>query len=221
MKRVVITSSFAAVLNQADVPYVGHTYSEADWNPVTKEQALENPSYGYRASKTFAEKAAWDFVEKEKPNFSLATLNPPMVFGPVVHYLNSLSSLNTSNERIRDFIQGKSKDAIPETTVPIWVDVRDLAVAHVNAMEFPEAAGKRFFATAGYFTNREIVEVVRKNFPEYADALPKEDVQGGGFPEAGWAKLDNSRIQSVLKIKFRSLEESMVDLVKSLQKVGV
>lgn len=39
---------------------------------------------GYRASKTFAEKAAWDFVEKEKPNFALATINPPMVFGPIV-----------------------------------------------------------------------------------------------------------------------------------------
>jgi hypothetical protein len=39
---------------------------------------------GYRASKTFAEKAAWDFLEKEKPNFSVATINPPMVFGPIV-----------------------------------------------------------------------------------------------------------------------------------------
>jgi nucleoside-diphosphate-sugar epimerase len=39
---------------------------------------------GYRASKTFAEKAAWDFLEKEKPNFSIATINPPMVFGPIV-----------------------------------------------------------------------------------------------------------------------------------------
>jgi len=39
---------------------------------------------GYRASKTFAERAAWDFVKNEKPNFSLATINPPMVFGPIV-----------------------------------------------------------------------------------------------------------------------------------------
>jgi nucleoside-diphosphate-sugar epimerase len=39
---------------------------------------------GYRASKTFAEKAAWDFIEQEKPNFSISTINPPMVFGPIV-----------------------------------------------------------------------------------------------------------------------------------------
>jgi nucleoside-diphosphate-sugar epimerase len=41
---------------------------------------------GYRASKTFAEKAAWEFIEKEKPNFTLATINPPMVFGPIVSF---------------------------------------------------------------------------------------------------------------------------------------
>jgi nucleoside-diphosphate-sugar epimerase len=54
-----------------------HTYSEEDWNPMTREDADESPMMGYRASKTFAEKAAWDFVEKEKPNFTLATINPP------------------------------------------------------------------------------------------------------------------------------------------------
>ncbi len=87
------------------------------------------------ASKTFAEKAAWEFVEKENPNFTLATMNPPLVFGPIVHYLNSLDSLNTSNQRVRDFMQGKAKDEIPDTGVYIWVDVRDLATAHVAAME--------------------------------------------------------------------------------------
>jgi len=51
---------------------------------MTEQDAQESPMAGYRASKTFAEKAAWDFVEKEKPNFTLSTINPPMVFGPVV-----------------------------------------------------------------------------------------------------------------------------------------
>jgi nucleoside-diphosphate-sugar epimerase len=39
---------------------------------------------GYRASKTFAENAAWEFVKNEKPNFTISTINPPMVFGPIV-----------------------------------------------------------------------------------------------------------------------------------------
>jgi hypothetical protein len=35
-------------------------------------------------SKAFAEKAAWEFVEKEKPSFTLATILPTLVFGPIV-----------------------------------------------------------------------------------------------------------------------------------------
>jgi nucleoside-diphosphate-sugar epimerase len=86
VKRVVITSSFAAMVNPSKGDWPGHEYSEEDFNPMTKEDALVNPMAGYRASKTFAEKAAWDFVEKEKPNFTLSTINPPLVFGPIVSF---------------------------------------------------------------------------------------------------------------------------------------
>lgn len=221
VKRVVITSSFAAIINPFKLAWPEHTYSEEDWSPLTQEQALENPVNGYRASKTFAEKAAWDFVEKEKPNFDICTMNPPMVFGPIVHHLNSLSALNTSNERFRDLIKGKFKNQdIPATGIHIWIDVRDLAEAHVKGMEVPEAGGKRFFATAGYFSNKQIVDIIRKNFPEYKDKLPAENAKGGDYPEGGIFKINNKRIQEILGLKFTSFEQSVVDTVKSLQNVG-
>jgi nucleoside-diphosphate-sugar epimerase len=78
VKRVVITSSFASIVNPSKGNWPGHVYSEQDWNPITQEEAMENPAAGYRASKTFAEKAAWDFIEKESPNFTLATMCPPV-----------------------------------------------------------------------------------------------------------------------------------------------
>jgi nucleoside-diphosphate-sugar epimerase len=81
VKRVVITSSFASIVNTAKGAWPGHVYSEADWNPVTVEEATRDPSTGYRASKTLAEKAAWKFVEEEKPNFTISTINPPLVSG--------------------------------------------------------------------------------------------------------------------------------------------
>jgi len=221
VKRVVITSSFASIINATKGnSWTEHTYSEEDWNPITEEEALLNPGNGYRASKTFAERAAWDFVEKEKPNFTITTFCPPLVIGPIVHYLNDLSALNTSNQRTRNLITGQNKDEIPDTGTFIWVDVRDLALAHVKAIEIPEAANKRFFITAGYFTNKEIAEIIRKNFPEYESQLPGKDVKGGGYPEEGLYKYDNSRTKEVLGIKFRPLEESIVDLVKSLKSVG-
>ncbi len=170
-----------------------------------------------KASKTFAEKAAWDFLEKEKPGFSISVLNPPLVLGPVVHYLNSLDALNTSNAAIRDFIQGKHREEIPPTTVFLWVDVRDLAVAHVKAMELPQAENKRFFVTAGTFSNREIVDIIRKRFPQFQSVLPSESAKGGEVPKDGAYSYDNSRAVEVLGLKWTALEDSIVDTVNSIK----
>jgi len=220
VKSVVITSSFAAIIDASKGHRPGYAYSEVDWDPITETEALENPSNGYRASKTFAEKAAWDFVEKEKPNFTISTMNPPLVLGPIVHYLNDLKTLNTSNQRVRNFITGQYKSEIADTSVYAWTDVRDLALAHVKAIEIPDAAGKRFFVTAGHFSNKEIGEIIKKNFPEYEKELPAKDVKGGDYPSVGIYSYNNSRTVDVLGIKFRGLEESIVDTVKSLKAVG-
>lgn len=140
---------------------------------------------GYRASKTFAEKASWDFVEKEKPNFDIATMNPPLVLGPIVHYLNSLDALNTSNQRIRDIMTGKAREEIPPTGTFVWTDVRDLALAHIKALELREAGSKRFFVTAGYFSNKEIADIIRESYPDLASKLPAKDTKGGDYPPEG------------------------------------
>ncbi|KAH8691188.1 mitochondrial ribosomal protein subunit-domain-containing protein [Talaromyces proteolyticus] len=205
VKRVVITSSFAALVNNKQHPKL---YDESVWNPVTWEEASTERASTYRGSKTLAEKSAWEFVEKEKPNFDVATINPPLVYGPVVHYLNSLSSLNTSNERINDFIQGKAKDGLPPSGMYLWVDVRDVALAHVKAIEVAEAGGKRFFTVAGFFSNKAIVDAIRETHPEYAAKLPENGVDD--IP-ADIYQIDNSRVRSVLGIQFRSLKESVGD----------
>lgn len=200
-----ITSSFAAIFSPKIGNRPDHTYSEKDWNPVTEEEAIQDPMTGYRASKTLAEKAAWEFVEKEKPNFQISTvrhpkdytrtftdkiakMNPPMVFGPIHPKLQTLDTLNTSNQRIRDMMLGKMADEIPPGGVNIWVDVRDLALAHIRAAERPEAAGKRFFVTAGYYSNRELADYVRELLPDVKIAA-----KGGEFP-AGLLPLLIARI---------------------------
>lgn len=218
VKRVVITSSFAAMLHADKHPWPEHTYSEADWNPITREESFhEDRDKAYCASKTFAERAAWDFVEKEKPNFTLSTMCPPLVLGPVVHYLNSLRNLNTSNERVRDFTLGLFKESIPFSGVHIFIDVRDMALCHVLAIEKEEAANKRFFTPAGYFNNRDIATVIRKHFPELRAKLPDESTPGGGYPAEGVYKIDNSRVLDIFGIEFRTFEECIVDTVKSFK----
>ena len=168
--------------------------------------------------KTFAEKAAWDFVEKEKPNFDIATINPPLVFGPIVHYLNSLDAINTSNARFRNLIQGQMKEKIAPTGTFLWVDVRDVALAHVRAIEVPEAGGQRFFVTAGYFSNKEIVDIVRETRPELESKLPPADSEND-FPKNIY-EIDNSRSKEVLGLKYKPLKETVSDTIASLVAVG-
>ncbi|RPA96466.1 NAD(P)-binding protein [Choiromyces venosus 120613-1] len=220
VKRIVITSSFASIVDSSKPnDGAGHTYTENDWNPVTLEEGLLKPSNGYRASKKFAEKAAWDFVEQEKPNFDIATINPPLVLGPVKPYVFSLSGPNTSIERVISFIQGKAKNGAPPSVVYLWVDVRDLALSHILALEKPEAGGKRFFITEGYFSNQKIIDVIRKNFPQFVAGLPEKDEPNGGYPKELY-KADNSRSKEVLGLTYRGLEESVKDLVESLVELG-
>lgn len=171
VKRVVITSSFAAIVSTDGHPDV---YSESLWNQVTYEEGIEDRAKTYRASKTLAERAAWSFMEEEKPGFSLATLCPPYVFGPPIHAPESQAALNTSNAYFAMLMHGGWKQQLPPTGTWLWVDVRDIALAHVRAMEVPEAGGKRFFITAGHFDMKEVADIAKKNFPEYADKLPTE-----------------------------------------------
>jgi nucleoside-diphosphate-sugar epimerase len=222
-----VTSSFAAILDEAHIADGGHTFSEASWNPVTLADIDRSPATAYRASKTLAEKAAWEFVRDPASSgakFDLVTVNPPMVFGPVLpHNVASLDAVNTSNERVVDLLRGKWKEEVPSTgAAVIWIDVRDVAAAHVKAgLEIPEAGGKRLFTTAGLFSNAELAQIVRRHFPEYADRLPTEGTKGGELPaEAERYKFDNSATTKLLGIEWTPFEKSVVDTVKSLKKVG-
>ncbi|KAI5923673.1 ketoreductase [Camillea tinctor] len=219
VKRVVVTSSFAAILDFALVQAgVVKTWSEKDWNPMGIDDAQASPMIAYAVSKVLAEKAAWDFVEKEKPGFTLTTITPPLVYGPATQGLSSLSSVNTSNQVMADLVSGKYKDGMPPTGIPLWVDVRDVALAHVRSLERPAAVGKRFFTVAGHHSHRDLLRIVRDNFPELREKLP----ESGGEPSKdlpSWG-YDNSSASEVLGIKWTTFEKSTVDTVKSLLEIS-
>lgn len=78
VKRLVITSSSAAIKDQLDANI--SILTEENWSVVDKNPNIT--SYG--KSKTLAERAAWDFQAKlpEKERFELVTLCPSFVSGP-------------------------------------------------------------------------------------------------------------------------------------------
>jgi nucleoside-diphosphate-sugar epimerase len=119
---------------------------------------------------------------------------------------------------MREMMTGGWKQKLGPTGNYLWVDVRDIAEAHVLAMEKQEAAGKRFFITNGNFCNAEVANIIGEEFPEYRENLPTGDgVKPGDWPPEGVPGWDNTQSVQILGLKYRGLRESVVDTVKSLQ----
>ncbi|KAF4978419.1 hypothetical protein FDECE_18222 [Fusarium decemcellulare] len=223
VKRVILTSSFAAMLDDKGLWDPTRTFDEESWNPDGVEALDRSPNTAYQVSKKLAERAAWDFMRDEKPAFDLVVVNPVLVLGPTAHYVPSSDAINTSNQRFVDLLKGKWRERIPETDdIQLWVDVRDAAKAHVVALEKPEAGGKRLLVTAGDFSHREIVQAVRSRFPEYAERLPGPEISGGArVPPEQRFKWNVEKTNQLLKIEYISLEQSVVDICSKLKEHGI
>ncbi|KAF8608357.1 dihydroflavonol-4-reductase [Ceratobasidium sp. AG-I] len=211
VKRVVVTSSFASLSDVTKGDRPGYVYSEKDWNPLTFEQSQSNVWVGYVGSKALAEKAAWDFIENEKPGFDLVTICPPMLYGPVIQEVTSMKKLNASSTKFYSIFNGEEKD-LTNVGVWLWVDVRDAAEAHLAALEKPDASGKRFLVSEGAFNIAQLVDYIWEHYPERAQAkgIPKSS-PSAGYPEAGTYLSDNSLSRSILGTTYTSFSDMLKD----------
>lgn len=211
VKRVVITSSFASVMDANRKAPPRFTYTAGDWNPLTYEESVAPETsavVAYRGSKKFAELEAWNFVEERKPGFNIVTLCPPMTFGPICHPVAKLSELNESNANLWKVASGKE---LPVARVPFWVDVRDLAVAHVEALMRPEAGGKRYtVASPEKFSYGLVADVIAEGF-----AWGKERVATGTRSAVDDSHdLDGEQAARELGLTYRPFKETVRDFIK-------
>ena len=146
IKRVILTSSCAAIYKDASKP-IDAPSDETNW--TTPDAPFVS---GYEASKTLAEKAAWDFVA-ENPDMALTSINPGAVFGPPMD-----GNYGASLQLVEQLMSGKVPMA-PPMLMPN-VDVRDVAMMHVAAIKNEAAKGERFAANVG-----------SKKFIEFANDL--------------------------------------------------
>jgi dihydroflavonol-4-reductase len=161
VKRFVMTSSAAAIA-------YGHPpgkseFTEADWTNV--EAPGVQP---YIKSKTIAERAARDWVEREGGGIEFCTVNPVMVLGPV-----DSGDFAASVEVPKRLLEG-SIPALPDVGFSL-VDVRDVADLHVRALEAPadKVAGGRFLASAGpFYKMTDMARVLRQRMGDKARKVP-------------------------------------------------
>jgi nucleoside-diphosphate-sugar epimerase len=84
VKRVVVTGSLVATMRIPEGLFsAGDTISEADWNPITADEAGANPSTAYQYSKVYAEQEAWKFMtaQPQARSFDLIFLLAPSITG--------------------------------------------------------------------------------------------------------------------------------------------
>ena len=147
VKKVILTSSFAAIhetLNDRQ-----ESFNEEDWSNPNK------PGISFYAkSKTMAELAAWEFMEMENPDFSLAVINPVLVMGPTLS-----KDVGTSNSLVKNMISG-SVPGTPKIHIGI-VDVRDVASVHILAMESSSADGERIIVSEKELWVHEVAAILR------------------------------------------------------------
>ncbi|KDN40857.1 hypothetical protein RSAG8_07875, partial [Rhizoctonia solani AG-8 WAC10335] len=214
VKRVVVTSSFASIVDLSKGDRPGYVYSEKDWNPITYEESQKDPVSGYYGSKKLAEKAAWDFIETEKPAFELTTLCPPMVYGPALQEVKSMSNLNASSTAFYALFSGQQKELM-DAGVWFWTDVRNIAEAHIAAIEKPGAGNERFFICEGRLSINSVVDYIWKHYPERAQSkgIPKPS-PSAAFPETGTYYPDNSKSKTVLGIEYLPIESTLADTLE-------
>ncbi|UNI17596.1 hypothetical protein JDV02_003928 [Purpureocillium takamizusanense] len=216
--RVVHTNSFACIYDAAAGPSPGRTYTARDWSPLTYEDGVRaaNAPTAYRASKTAAEKAAWRFVDEDRPGFDLVSLCPGMVFGAFLPGARprSIDGLNTSNLLVWAAVSPGRDAPVPPTKAPVWVDVRDVADAHVRALRVPEAGGARFLLGQGVYCNQELADVGRRVATKFADRIPVGEP--GRRESHTHFGVDASDTERVLGIRWRGLDDCLGELLPQL-----
>eukprot|EP00271_Cylindrocystis_brebissonii_P021069 TRINITY_DN7359_c0_g1_i1.p1 TRINITY_DN7359_c0_g1~~TRINITY_DN7359_c0_g1_i1.p1 ORF type:complete len:331 (-),score=66.62 TRINITY_DN7359_c0_g1_i1:1010-2002(-) len=203
IKRVVLTSSMAAVAYKEN-RLTTKKWTEEHWS--SEDYCKEN-KFWYQLSKTVAEKAAWEFAEKN--GIDLVVINPAMVLGKMLQ-----PNVNDTMDVVLKFMTGESKD-YPNRSVG-WVHVEDVAEAHVLAMEKPEAKG-RHLCVASYVHYKELTVWLRHIDPTapITDKCAKADDE-----ELVMTPLvDNSKLRS-LGVQFRNIEDILRDAVTSLKEKG-
>ena len=223
VKRVVLTSSFAAIGYGQKL--TGRPFTEADWTDPNGADVG-----AYVKSKTLAERAAWDFVAREGGALELSVVNPVGVFGPVFG-----PDFSTSIQIVQRLMDG-AMPGCPRLSFGV-VDVRDVADLHLRAMTHPAARGERFLSVAGDFmTIQEIARVLRARIPDAAGRVPTRLLPDWMLrliarfdssvalvvPELGKSKnATNAKARRVLGWAPRSNEDAIAATAESLVRLGL
>lgn len=219
VRRVVLTSSVAALYGD-NIDMRGKTaFDDADWN--TTSTPAHQP---YNYSKTVAEREARSMCAAQN-RWSLVTIHPAVVLGPSLTDVSISGSITT----MRHFVDGSMALGAPGLTFGV-VDVRDVARTHIAAAFAPSATG-RYIASAETLSLLEIGSILREKFGNRR-SFPRRELStfvvrlAGPLTgmsrkvidrNIGWPlAFDTSRARTELGIEFRPAAQSVIALFQQM-----
>lgn len=148
--RVIMTSSIVAVSNKE----AGQAqFDENDWTDVTHPTATP-----YVKSKTLAEQAVWEWQKTDAPDMKITMINPGFVQGAPLD-----DQFGTSIQVIERVLSGKDP-MLPRVGFPC-VDVKDIALMHIRAMERPDSIDKRFIGVERFLWFQDFARLLKAQYP--------------------------------------------------------
>lgn len=223
VKKVVLTSSVAAVHgDNIDMKEKGlNEFTEGHWNTSS---SLNHQPYSY--SKVLAEKEAWKIYEAQN-DWKLVVINPSFVLGPSLTDNSDSESINFIN----DMISGKFAFGAPDLYFG-FVDVRDVAKAHITALEKEDAEGRHLLAerTASIFV---LVDILKEKFGKKYK-LPNSASPKWLMYLVGWMfglkakfiqrnvgypiQLNTSKSKKALGLEYNALHKTLEDMIVQMEK---
>ena len=218
VKKVVLTSSVAAIFDSLEKKDV---YDESDWSDP------DNPHISaYSKSKTLAEKAAWEFWKTEGHPFDLAVINPALVVGASIS-----GDIGESNKAVEMVASGRMPVAVP--LMFGYVDVRDVAAAHILAMQNPSSNGERFALVEKDLWYTDVAKILRENGFDKAPTIGipvwlakilanfNKELKLT-LPYLGRKRsIKNTKAKEILGWDPRPAEESILDIANQMRDLGI
>ncbi|KAL3741905.1 hypothetical protein ACJRO7_017391 [Eucalyptus globulus] len=209
VKRLVWTSSTAAV-SINNLQGTGLVMDEKNWTDVEFLTSVKPPDWGYPASKTLAEKAAWRFAEEN--DVDLITVIPTLLAGrsltqDVPSSVCLAMSLLTGNE----FLINGLKDMQMLSGSIFITHVEDACRAHIFVAENESASG-RYICCAANTCLPELAEFLNKRYPRY-----KVPTDFGDFPSKGKLILSSDKLINegfTYKYSIESIYDQSVEYFK-------
>ncbi|GJY11032.1 cinnamoyl-CoA reductase 1-like protein [Tanacetum coccineum] len=200
VKRVIFTSSIGAVYMDPNLsPDV--VVDESCWSDL---ELCKNTKNWYCYGKSVAEQAAWDNAKTR--GLDLVVENPVLVMGPLLQ-----PTVNASIIHILKYLTWSTETYA--NSVQAYVDVRDVALAHILLFETP--SGRYICAESGLHRG-EVVEILAMFFLEYPVPNKCKDETK---PRAKPYKFSNQKLKD-LGLELKIVKQSLYETVKSLQEKG-